>query len=144
MFSDSTFRTSHPELFGKKVVIKDFAIFTGKHLCWSLQHRCFSVNIAKSLITTFFRPPFRRATIGGWGGGFFYLFLKIKKSALILKKGPHSVHLLVKFSIQNVVLRVSRRKNSKTFPCGAFFSYVFNEIFIEVLFIEIPRNLPYP
>ena len=29
------------------------------------------------------------------------------------KKGPDSVYLCPKFSIQNVVLRVSRRKNSK-------------------------------
>ena len=43
----------------KKVVLKNFAIFTGKHLCWSLflikfikqrlQHRCFPVNISKFL-----------------------------------------------------------------------------------------------
>ena len=31
----------------------------------------------------------------------------------------------VKFSIQKVVLRVSRRKNSKMFPCGASFSVFF-------------------
>ena len=49
-----------PEVFYKKTVLKNFAIFTGKHLCWSLflnkvtglqvvslQHRCFPVNIAK-------------------------------------------------------------------------------------------------
>ena len=46
----------------KKVVLKNFAIFTGKYLCWSLsfwnnfikmrlQHRCFSMNIAKLLKT---------------------------------------------------------------------------------------------
>ena len=48
------------EVFYKKVVVKNFAIFTGKHLRWShflikrlhfikkrLQHRCFPVNIAK-------------------------------------------------------------------------------------------------
>ena len=42
----------------KKLVLKNFAIFTGKHLCWSIsliklkktiQHRCFPVNIAKIL-----------------------------------------------------------------------------------------------
>ena len=56
----------------KKVVLKNFAIFTGKHLCWSLinlkgfwacitctptkrfQHRSFPVNIAKFLLTPFF------------------------------------------------------------------------------------------
>ena len=32
---------------------------------------------------------------------------------------PHFVHLWVKFSIQNIVLRISKRKNSKMFPCRA-------------------------
>ena len=44
----------------KKAFLKNFAIFTGKHLCWSLcliklqafRHRCFPVNIAK-----IFRTP---------------------------------------------------------------------------------------
>ena len=43
----------------KKVVLKNFAVFTGKHLCWSLffiimqafkkrlQHMCFPVNTVK-------------------------------------------------------------------------------------------------
>ena len=35
-----------------------------------------------------------------------------RKSALILKKGPHSIHLWIKFSIKDVVLRVSRRKKT--------------------------------
>ena len=37
------------------------------------------------------------------------------------KKCPDSVHPLLKFVIQNVVLRVSKRKNSEIFLCGAFF-----------------------
>ena len=37
------------------------------------------------------------------------------------KKDPDCVHLWVKFSIQNVVLRVSGRKNSKIFSWGDFF-----------------------
>ena len=36
---------------------------------------------------------------------------------LILEKKDH---LCVKFSIQNVVLGVYRRKNSEILPCGAF------------------------
>ena len=55
-----------PEVFYKKAVLKNFAIFTGKYLCWSLfliklqacnfikkrfQHRCLPVNIAKFLKT---------------------------------------------------------------------------------------------
>ena len=60
-------------------------------------------------------------------------FFKIEKSDLILdKKGPSHVHLWVKFSIQSLVLRLFRRKNSKMFPCGAFFSCDFDEMFIEV------------
>ena len=31
-----TYRSSRPEVFCKKGVLKNFAIFTGKHLCWSL------------------------------------------------------------------------------------------------------------
>ena len=59
---------------------------------------------------------------GGGGGGLPCPFLKIKKSALILeKKCPDCVYPQVKFAIQNVVLRVSKRKNFKNFPCGAFF-----------------------
>ena len=56
----------------KKAVLKNFAIFRGKHLCWSLyfnkvsglrpatslkkrlRHRCFPANIAKFLRTAFF------------------------------------------------------------------------------------------
>ena len=48
------------------------------------------------------------------------------------KKGPNCVHPWVKSSIQNVVLRVCRRKSSKIFPCGTFFSCVFEERFIEM------------
>ena len=48
------------------------------------------------------------------------------------KKGPDCAHLWVKFSIDNVVLRVSRRKSAKIFPCGVLFSYVFHEMFITV------------
>ena len=58
-------------MFYKKAVLKNFSIFTGKHLCWSLfsiklqacnfiyifikkrlRYRCFPVNI-----TNFLRPP---------------------------------------------------------------------------------------
>ena len=50
------------------------------------------------------------------------LFFEIwKKCPDFGKKGPDCVNLWVKFSIQNIVLRVSARKNSKMFPSGAFF-----------------------
>ena len=55
------FRSSRPEVFYKKRVLRDFAKFTGKHLCQSLffdkvavkrrlWHRCFPVDFATFLI----------------------------------------------------------------------------------------------
>ena len=56
-------------MFLKIGILKNIAIFTGKHLCWSiinkvlfnkfikkrLQHRCFPVNIANFLKTVYFQ-----------------------------------------------------------------------------------------
>ena len=67
-------------MFFKIDVIKNFSIFTGKHLCWSLflvqlqakacnftkkrlQHRRFPVNIEKFLRTAFHRTPSVAASI---------------------------------------------------------------------------------
>ena len=57
------FRSSHLEMFCKKSVLRNFAKFTGKHLCQDLffdkvaglrlWHRCFSVNFVKFLRTHF-------------------------------------------------------------------------------------------
>ena len=65
------FRSSHPEVFSKKVALRNFAKFTGIHKCHSLffnkiaglrpaallkkglWHRCFPVNFAKFLTTPF-------------------------------------------------------------------------------------------
>ena len=61
------------------------------------------------------------AQIGGRGKASPALFENRKKCPDLAKKGPDCAHLWVKFSIQNVVSRVSRRKNSKIFPCEASF-----------------------
>ena len=37
------FRNHPPELFYKKAILKNFAIFTKKHLCWSLFSNKFAV-----------------------------------------------------------------------------------------------------
>ena len=61
-------RSSRLQTFFKIDILKNVAIFAGKHLCWSLfilkffnkkrlQSRCFLVNIAKFLRTAFFRAP---------------------------------------------------------------------------------------
>ena len=65
------YRSNRPEVFCKKGVLRNFATFTGKHLCQSLYfnkvaglkpatllkkrfwHRCFSVNFVKFLRTLF-------------------------------------------------------------------------------------------
>ena len=71
--------------------------------------------------------------IGGEGGGLPCPFLKIKKKCLdFRKKGSDCVRPYVKFAIQNIVLRVSKRKYFKIFPCRAFISEIFDEMFIEV------------
>ena len=73
----------------------------------------------------------RKQGKGRWGGLPDH-FLKIEKVPWFWKrKGPDSVHIWVRFSIQNLGLNVSRRI-SKMFPCGVFFSCVFDEIFFEV------------
>ena len=69
------FRSSRPEVFCKKGVLRNFTKFIGKHLCQrlffnkvaslrpatslkkSLWHRCFTVNIVKFLRTPFLTEP---------------------------------------------------------------------------------------
>ena len=66
--------SSRPEVFCKKGVLRNFARFTGKHLCKSffysinwpatllkkkLWHRCFPVNLAKFVKTPFFKEYLR-------------------------------------------------------------------------------------
>ena len=60
------------------------------------------------------------------------LIEKTKKCQDFGKRGPDCVHLWGFFSIQMVVLRVFGIENFKMFPCGVFFSLVFDELFIEV------------
>ena len=73
MLTKSTSRSGRTEVFCKKGDLKNFAKFTGKHLCQSLffnkvaslkpasllkkrlWHRCFPVNFAKFLRTLFFK-----------------------------------------------------------------------------------------
>ena len=69
-------------------------------------------QIVKVRSCRFCLPHLRRAT-QGVGEASPCPFLKINKSVLNFeKKSPNLVHPWVKISIQNVVLRVSRRKSS--------------------------------
>ena len=64
------FRRSHQCPAIKAAVLKNFAIFTGKLLCFSLflinfikkifQHKCFPVNFAKFLRTTILKNIYER------------------------------------------------------------------------------------
>ena len=56
--------------------------------------------------------------VSGWGSTFFW---KAKTMHGFGEKRSHCVHYWLKFSIQNVVLRVSKRKTLKCFPAGPFF-----------------------
>ena len=59
----------------------------------------------------------RRTTTGGGGRPPLHFFENQKKCRDFGKKCPACVHP----AIQNVIWRVSERKNSKIFPCTAFF-----------------------
>ena len=69
----------------------------------------------------------RRPTRRDWGRTPLPFFENRKKHPEFEKKGPEFVHLLVKFSIQNVVLRVS-----KNFSLRGFFYCLFSEMFIKM------------
>ena len=76
-WSNKIFRSSRPEVFCKKRVLRNFAKFRGKHLCQSLffnkvadlkpatflkkrlWHRCFPVNFAEFLRTSFLTEHLR-------------------------------------------------------------------------------------
>ena len=73
----------------------------------------------------------RHATKGDGAGGRWgvlsCLFWKSKKVPWFFwKKGLDSFHFWIKYSIENVFLRVSWRKNSKIFPAGPFFVFLTN------------------
>ena len=76
--------------------------------------------------------PHSQARNQGRGEASPALFENRKNCLDFGKKGPGCVNLWVKFFIQNVVLSMSRKKNSKMFASGNSFSCVFDEKFMEV------------
>ena len=73
----------------------------------------------------------RRLTRGGRGGGGEVvcpaLFQKLEKNALVCGKKCPDCGLLLWSSFKMQFLRVSRRKNRRFFPCGAFLSCIVGE-----------------
>ena len=64
---------------------------------------------------------------GGGGRPSLPFFENPKKCTDFGKKVLNCVHPWVESSMQNVILRVSRRKSSNILPCGAFFLCVFDK-----------------
>ena len=50
-FQCAYYRGSHRTCSGKKGVLNNFTLFTGKHMCWRFQQACFAENIANLLRT---------------------------------------------------------------------------------------------
>ena len=80
---------------------------------FEVAHRCFYVQVGEKGRGA---PYVDRRAIGGEEKCLPCPFLKIKNKFLdFRKKGSDCVHPYVKFAIQNVVLRVSKRKKLEMF-----------------------------
>ena len=94
--------------FNKSLILSRMRLF-------EVAHRCFYVQLGEKGRGA---PYLNRRATRGWGEmpplPFFW---KLQTNFLILeKKVSDCVHPYVKFIIKNVVLRVSKRKNSEIFP----------------------------
>ena len=136
MFLDSTSRSSHPKLFSKKVALKISAIFTGKHLRWSLflinlqglRHRCFPVNIVKFLRTAYLKNTS--------GGSFWTSLLDPKKKQSFQEitqlwrrlnvLSQVILHLICQYDAQNVHHSKNIRELSWMSHSVSFCSFVYD------------------
>ena len=110
------FQRQAPELFYKKGVYKDFAKFTGKHLCRSIffnkiekdtPTHLFSVNLAKFLKTPFFQNTSGDCFCISFEEKTHTLHYKLERAKLIL----YIVMLLLEMLIQSLVLEFFCLKN---------------------------------
>ena len=79
---------------------------------------------------------------GGRGGGRgapLLFFENRMKCPDFGQKGPNCVHPLVESPVQNVVLKVSRRKSSRNFPCRAFLL-----VYLTKSFLKRPNSIKPP
>ena len=74
----------------------------------------------------------------GRGGASPVLFWKLRKVSWFWEEGPDFIHLSVDFSIQNRVLRVSRKKAPKFLQAGSFLCF-WRSVYGSAV---VPRNLP--
>ena len=126
------YRTCHSQYLFSRIYLSSLKMFYFLH--WYLKNIVtFSDNskqVEQSIFKIFYQARNKGGggggkgrVEGGWvrGGGLPCPFWKSKKVPWFWKKGPNCVHPWAKSSIQNIVLRVSRRKSSKIFPAGPFF-----------------------
>ena len=77
-------------------------------------------NNRESISSVYIYAYISGAQLGAEGEASPAFFFKSKKMCPdFRKKGPNCVHPYAKFTIQHVVLRTSKIKNFKIFPCGA-------------------------
>ena len=97
-----------PEVFCKKGVLNNFTIFTGKLLCWRLEHTCFPVNIAKFLRTLILKNICEQLLLlpKPW----LYCFLAL----YLFKLTKHSDFLF--FTASHANLATLKLKNMVKFP----------------------------
>ena len=111
-------------MFCKKSVFKNFAIFTGKHLCWSLfllkflfnsfiknrlQDRCSPVNIAKFLWTSILENISER----------LFLYFPISRLHTLMNSNFVQLPVAVKRSIESTI---SARHSRKMIIFGIIFA----------------------
>ena len=81
-----------------------------------MQYHCYTISMIKIE-----GNGSRRATRGDWVEASPALFWKMRKVPWFWEKCPDSSHLWIKYFIQNLILKVSRREKSKISPAGPFF-----------------------
>ena len=129
------FRSSRPEVFCKKSVLRDFAKFTGKHLCQSLFINNFADQVTLAQVftvnfATFWRTPFLTEHL--WWlplvlqNRCFYKFPDINQKISVLKSLFNTVRGL---KAQNFI---EKETPTQVFPCE------YHKIFKNTCFIEHP------
>ena len=112
-----------PQVFYKKPVHKNFAIFTEKHLYWSLlsikkrlQHRCFPVDIAKFLRTLILKIVCERLLLVS------DMFIVVSKTTVekIQNYYRNTEAVVQRCSVKKVFLEISQNSQENTCARASF------------------------
>ena len=128
-------RSSHQRCSMKNAVLKNFAILTGKHLCWSffitkfiknrLQHMCFPVNIAKFLRTPILRNICKLLLLNVWR--WFYCTDYLVRTNHWLRSYVDSKALNLQPWKCNYHSIIRKRKRLKSWNTFSFLRTIFEE-----------------